>query len=331
LQESVRVAEQALAVAQQLYKDNQIRLDVGTMSPLDVTSAESEVAARTRDLTIASTNLQLQEATLKNMLVKRISPQLDAAKIVIKDPMPEPLKSDIPELETALASAMESRPELSQSEVNLKNQDISVRFTGDALKPSLSVFGFYAGSGLQGTSSSANSGLLDAFAQSFEGTYPEYAAGFSMAIPIRNRTAQADSLRSQLERNQLLISQQRSRNTISMEVRKAIIGLEQGQAQLEAAHKAASLAREMWEGEKVKLEAGATTSYQVILRERDYTSARYSEVNAMVTYAKAMVEMDRAIGTTLKRNSIEYSDALSGKLSKPVETPFGGRGQKEVQ
>jgi outer membrane protein TolC len=331
LQESVKVAEQALAVAQQLYKDNQIRLDVGTMSPLEVTSAESEVAARTRDLTVATTNLQLQEATLKNMLVKRISPQLDAAKIVIKDPMPEPLRSDIPELETALASAMESRSELRQSEVNLKNQDISVRFTGDALKPSLSVFGFYAGSGLQGTTSSANSGMLDSFAQSLEGTYPEYAGGFSMSIPIRNRTAQADSLRSQLERNQLLISQQRSRNTISMEVRKAIIGLEQGKAQLEAAHKASSLAHEMWEGEKVKLEAGATTSYQVILRERDYTSARYSEVNAMVTYAKAMVEMDRAIGSTLKRNSIEYSDALSGKLSKPLETPFGGRGQKEVQ
>ena len=150
-----------------------------------------------------------------------------------------------------------------------------------------------------------------------------------MSIPIRNRTAQADSLRSQIERNQLLISQQRLHNTISMEVRKAIIGLEQGKAQLEAAHKAADLARQMWEGEKIKLEAGASTSYQVILRERDYTSARYSEVNAMVVYAKAMVEMDRAVGATLDRNSIEYSDALSGKLSKPLKTPFNDRGQRE--
>ena len=95
-----------------------------------------------------------------------------------------------------------------------------------------------------------------------------------MNIPLRNRTAQADNLRSQLEKNQLLITQQRSRNTIAMEVRKAIIGLIQGKAQVEAAHKAAALAREMWEGEKNKLEAGASTSYQVILRERDYTSAQ---------------------------------------------------------
>jgi len=101
LQESVRVTEQALAVVQQLYKDNQIRLDVGTMSPLDVTSAESEVAAGTRDLTVAATNLQLQEATLKNMLVKRVSPQLDAARIVIRDPMPEPKQTEIPDVVSA--------------------------------------------------------------------------------------------------------------------------------------------------------------------------------------------------------------------------------------
>ena len=90
MQEIVRVAEQALAVAEQLYKDNKVRLEVGTMSPLDVTSAESEVAGRTRDLTIATTNLQFQEATLKNMLAKKVGPDLDAARIVIKDSMPQP-------------------------------------------------------------------------------------------------------------------------------------------------------------------------------------------------------------------------------------------------
>ena len=151
-----------------------------------------------------------------------------------------------------------------------------------------------------------------------------------MNIPLRNRTAQADNLRSQIERNQLLITQQRSRNNIAMEVRKAIIGLIQGQAQVEAAHKAAALAREMWEGEKNKLEAGASTSYQVILRERDLTSARQAEVAATVTYAKAIVEMDRARGATLDRNGIEYQDALSGAVSKKPATSFN-TGAGEVQ
>jgi outer membrane protein TolC len=331
LQESVKVAERALAVAQQLHKDNQIRLDVGTMSPLDVTSAESEVAARMRDLTVATTNLQLQEATLKNMLVRTSTPALDAARIVIEDRMPEPSQIDIPEQASAQAAALENRPELKQAGINLQNQDISVRYTSNALKPAVSAFGFFAGAGLQGTRAESESGLWNAFAQSFAATYPEYAAGASLSLSLRNRTAQADSIRSQLEMNQLLIGQQRSRNTISMEVRKAIIGLIQGKAQVEAAHKAASLAREMWEGEKIKLEAGASTSYQVILRERDLINARYAEVGATVTYAKAMVEMDRATGATLKRNNIEYADALSGDISRTPTTPFSGRGAREVQ
>ena len=329
LQQSVRVAEQSLAVAQQLLKDNRIRMEVGTMSPLDVTSAEAEVAARTRDLTVASTNLLLQEATLKNMLVKKVSPELDTARIELRDPMPEPKQADVPELESALAMALESRPELRQADINLTNQDISVRFTGQSLKPSLSIFGFYAGAGLQGTTAETTTGMIDALGQSFKAEYPEYAGGLSLSFPIRNRTAQADSLRSQLEKNQLLITRQRSRNTIALEVRKAIIGLIQGKAQVEAAQKAAKLAREMWEGEKIKLEAGASTSYDVILRERDYISAEYAKVGAMITYVKAMVEMERARGVTLERNGIEYADALSGILTKPPVTRFNVSRSKE--
>jgi outer membrane protein TolC len=323
LNEIVKVAEQALAVSQQLYRDNQSRLEIGTMSPLDVTSAESEVAGRTRDLTVAVTNVQLQEATLKNMLVKRVDPALDAARVVLRDPMPQPAAADIPDMELALANALEVRPEIRQAEVNMQNQRISDRFTGEALAPSLSVFGFYAGSGLEGTNDQTSTGMSAALGQSFNGTYPEYAAGFTMNIPIRNRSAQADNLRSQLERNQLLISTQQLRNTISLEVRKAIIGLVQGKAQVEAAQKASGLARDLWQGEKDKLEAGASTSYQVILLERDFTSAKQAEVAAMVTYAKAIVEMDRARGATLDRNGIEFSDALSGTVSKTPVPPFG--------
>ena len=110
-----------------------------------------------------------------------------------------------------------------------------------------------------------------------------------------------------------------------------MIGLIQGKAQVESAHKAASLAREMWEGEKDKLAEGASTSYQVILRERDLITAEQAEVAAISTYAKAMVEMDRSRGITLDRNRIEYADALSGKVSKAPVTPSNIGGTKEVQ
>jgi outer membrane protein len=333
LQENVRVAEQSLSVSQQLFKDNQMRVEIGTMSPLDVTSAESEVASRLRDLTLAQTNAQVQEATLKNMLAKKVSPQLDAARIVLKDKMPPPQDSDMPDIQTTLAGAMESRPELLQAQINLQNQDIAVRYTDTALKPALAVFGFYAGSGLRGdpTAEDATSrGLGAAMGQAFAADYPEYAGGLTMTIPLRNRTAQADSLRAQLEMNQQRLTQQRSKNTVSLEVRKAIIGVMQGKAQVEAAGQASRLAREIWEGEKEKLLAGVSTSYQVILRERDYTTAQQAEVAASAAYAKALVELDRARGTTLDRNRIEYSDALSGTISSAPVAPYSLR-NKEVR
>ena len=332
LQQQVKVAERTLAVSQQLLKDNQVRLEVGIMSPLDVTSAESEVAGATRDLTLASTNVLMQEATLKNMLVKKVGPELDAARIVIKDPMPEPVDNDIPDLEMALAGALETRPELRQTEIDIANQILTVNFTENALKPALAVFGFFAGSGLLGSPTSnptQNSGMMDAFGQSFRAAYPEYSTGMTLSIPIRNRSAQADNIRSQLERDQLGITRQRTRNTVTLEVRKAIIGLIQGKAQVEAAHKAASLASEIYEGEKQKLEAGASTSYNVILRERDLATAQQAEVAAVANYANALVEMDRARGATLDRNGIEYSDALSGTVSRQPVPPFSIRGSNK--
>ena len=329
MRENIRVAEQSLAVARQLLEDNRIRLDVGTMSPLDVTSAESEVATRVRDLTVAETNLRMQEATLKNMLVRKVEPLLGSVRIVPRDAMPSPGNIDIPDENTALADAMENRLELQQAGINIKNQDISVKYTKNALLPAFAVFGLYAGSGLQGDSIDEDTNLLNSFGQSFKGEYPEYAGGFSLSLSLRNRTAQADSLRSQLERNQQLISLQRSRNSIAVEVQKAIIGLIQGKAQVEAARKAASLAMEIWEGEKIKLEAGASTSYQVILRERDYVAARQAEVAATVAHAKAIIEMDRARGLTLERNSVKYSEALDGNISAAPAAPFSGIGTKE--
>ncbi len=328
LQENVRVAEQSLSVAQQLYKDNQIRLEVGTMSPLDVTSAESEVAARTRDLTLASTNLQLQETALKNLLTKKFTPNLDAAHIVLKDKMPEPRDSDIPDLQTALAYAFKSRPDLRQIEPGLLNQDLTVRYTANTLLPSASVFGFYAGAGLQGDTKASESGLWDTLGQAFKGDYPEYAGGLTVSFPLRNRVAQADNLRSQLEGKQMKVGYQKSRNQVDLEVRKAIIGLIQGKAQVSAAHEAVRLAQEIYDGEKNRLDAGVSTSYQVILRERDLIAARQADVVAVVGYSKAMVEMERATGATLERNGIEYSDALSGTITKMPVTPFTLRGPK---
>ncbi len=320
-QENVRVAEQSLAVAERLLSDNRMRVEVGSMPPLEVTSAEAEVAARTRDLTLARTNLQFQEATLKDLLVKKSSAELDNVTIVLRDQMPAPADKDLPDVKQALETAFKNRPDLRQAQGNLENQELATRFTESTLRPSASVFGLYAGSGLDGNEAGLPGGMGDSFQQALYGDFPEYGGGVSLSIPIRNRVAQADNLRSQLEEKQLRLGLQRSNNQVALEVRKAMIGLIQGRAQLEAAREAARLAREIWVGEQERLEAGVSTSYQVILRERDLVAAQQAEVNASVGYAKAIVEMGRAMGTALERRGVQLADALAGTASTSKVTP----------
>ncbi|MBI2821578.1 MAG: TolC family protein [Acidobacteria bacterium] len=320
LQENVRVAEQSLAVAQRLHQENKIRAEVGTLAPLEVVAAGSEVAARERDLIVAQTNLQLQEAAIKNMISKKVDAELDAARIVTTNSLPEVRPGDAPEPDKALSSAFQNRPDLRQAQVNLLNQNIGVRHTENSLRPNVSVFGMYAGSGLDGNTVNASGGAGGSLAQTFSGDFPEQAGGLSIAIPIKNRAAQADNLRAQLEYNQLQASLQRARNQIALEVRQAVIGLIQGKAQVEAAREAVGLARQTLEAEQKKLQAGVSTSYEVILRERDLVAAQLAEVQAVAGYARARVEMDRSTGSTLEANGIQISDAVSGIVTR-MPTP----------
>ncbi|MBI3894369.1 MAG: TolC family protein [Acidobacteria bacterium] len=325
-QENVRVAEQALAVAQKLYEDNKKQAEIGTLAPLDVVAAEAEVAARQRDLVVAQTNLQTQETRLKNFLSKKPDPALDAAQVLLSDRLPEPRDVDVPNLQDALTTAYNNRPDLRQQEGNLQNQNLSVRFTQNGLLPQTAIFGLYAGSGLEGNTLATTGGARDSLRQTFGGDFPEYAGGISLSLPIRNRAAQADNLRAQLESSQSEIGLQKTRNQIALEVRQATTGLIQGKAQVEAAHQASRLAQQTFDAEQKKLAAGISTPYQVVLRQRDMETAQRAEVQAVVNYAKALVEMDRSMGTTLNRNGIEMLDAWSGTISRLPTPPFNVRG-----
>jgi outer membrane protein TolC len=126
--------------------------------------------------------------------------------------------------------------------------------------------------------------------------YPEYAVGFSFSMNIRNQAAKADNARANLEKRQSEKALERLRNTIALEVRKAIINLVQSKAQVEAARSAVELSGAALDAEESRLSEGLSIPYDVIRRQRDYRSARFAEVQARSNYAKALVEMNRAVG-----------------------------------
>lgn len=337
-QANVQVAEQSLTTAQRLYDNSKRQAEVGALAPLDVVSAQSAVAASQRDLVVATTNLQIQEITLKNLLSKRIDADLESARIVTTDPLPEPRDSDIPVLQDALADAERNRPDLKTAQMNLQNEQISTQYTANNLLPTGNVFGQYASAGLQGNcivtaratcnvpgvplGTVVPSGTSASLMQMAQGTFPEESVGFAFTLPLKNRSAQADNLRAQFEMQQAQFSLQALRNQAELTIRQAMIGLVQGKAQEEAAHQAVILAQQSLDAEQKKLAVGASTFYNVILRQRDLTTAQYAEIEAADAYAKSLVAIDEARGATLDRNGIIFNDALSGTITKMPAPPF---------
>jgi outer membrane protein TolC len=319
---NVKVAQQSLDAARELYNETKKQFEVGTLSRIDVVTAESQVAASERDLIVAQTNLQQQETNLKQLISKRDDPALDNASVEVTDNLPEPQESDLPTLETALSLAAANRPETREARNNLANQDVAIAYTKNNMLPNVSLFGLYASSGLQGNTLVQVGGAAGSLAQSLGAAYPETAYGVSFTATIRNRSAQADNIRAQLERNQLEVSSLNGHNQVDLLVRQARIGLIQGKATVEAAREAVRLAQLTLDAEKKKLDAGLSTSYNVVLRTRDVVSAQYALVQAEDAYAKALVAMDQSTGTILDRNGIELKDAINGTVSKEPTPPF---------
>ena len=149
--ENVKVQQQAVAVAQKLYEDNKKQLEIGSLAPLEVTRSESEVATDTQNLIFAQTIQLTDEQTLKNFISKDpLAPNIINVEIIPTDKPSQPATVEAGSFEDAVKEAFAKRPELQEQVYNLKNAEIDVRATKNALLPSLTANAFYLSSGLAG-------------------------------------------------------------------------------------------------------------------------------------------------------------------------------------
>jgi outer membrane protein len=154
-------------------------------------------------------------------------------------------------------------------------------------------------------------------AQLFSRNFPNYSAGFNLTIPIRNRAAQAQVISDQLTYRQQQLALQRLENQVRVDVQNATIGVSQARAQYLSAQKAQQLQQQTMEAEQKKLELGASTTYNVILAERDLVTAQSNLVAAEAAYAKAKVELDRSTGQILYNNNVSMDEAVKGMVARP--------------
>jgi outer membrane protein TolC len=302
-QQAVRAAEETLRVSQQLLANNQKEFEAGVMARLDVGTAQSQVASSQRDYIIAQTNVQYAELQLKSMFSKTMEDPLLSATIETTESFPDPQETPLPGLDQAVATAHANRPEVPIAEGNIKSQVDVLPFLRNALLPSVNVFALVN-----------NVGLYNVFGTSFSEAikfkYPQFAFGVNVSFPLHNRQAQADDIRSRLELQQARDTLVRTQSQIEVDVQNALIAATQSKAQVAAAREAVRLEEQLVKAEQTKLAAGLSTSYNVILIQRDLLTAQLAEVQARDAYAKARVTLDQAMGVTLQTAHVSLDDAL---------------------
>jgi outer membrane protein TolC len=330
--QQAQVNEQSLTFAQQSLDNAKKQLQLESVPAMDVMRAEAEVSKRDQDLTVARTSLQLQELLMKNALTRSLDdPLVESVPVVPTDQLQSIQTASTGAVQDLIVEALHDRPELSESDIDLVNRQISNKAARNALLPSLSLVGFYGGSGLAGplnpiynipgipNASNVPTDFSGALGNAFNNSSPDYYIGFNLNIPIRNRVAKSDQYRSELEYRQAQLRREQLRKQIRIEVRNAQYALEQTASRVDSARKARDLAQRTFEITKKEQSLGAGSTFQTMTAQRDLALAELDLVTAMTVYEKARVELDRATGSTLEHNGIEIQDALRGAVANPAQ------------
>ena len=335
--EQTQVNEQSSAFAQQTLDNARKQLQLQSIPEMDVLRAEAEVSKRDQDLTVARTSLELQETLMKNAITKSLDdPVLEAMPVVPTDRMEGVQPQTTQSIQDLISEALHDRTELAESDVDLVNRQISRRAARNALLPTLSLVGFYSGSGLAGLpnpvcpppgcTSNVPLDFGGALTNTFNNSSPDYYVGLNLSIPLRNRVAKADQYRSELEYRQAELRLEQLKKQVRIEVRNAQYAVEQTGARVQAAGKARDLAQRSFDITKKEQDLGAGSSYQTLSAQRDLALAELDLVTAMTIFEKAKVELDRATGATLEHNGIQLQNAVTGTVDGPASDTISGTG-----
>jgi outer membrane protein TolC len=278
---------------------------------------------------------------MKNLLSRNgvASAVIADVHIIPTDHIEIPAVEPVIPIQDLIAQALDNRPDLAQSRVQVDNAKIDLAGTRSNMLPQLNAVVDLRDSALAGPKNllpNPATGLIpthvtdpffvggygDVLAQVFGRNFPNYSIGATLNIPLRNRSAQADMATAQLQYRQTELTLQKAINQIRVDVQTALTSLTQSRAQFTTASKAVDLQLQTLDAEQKKLALGASTPYNVILIQRDVANAQLSLVQARAAYAQSKVLLDQAVGRVLERNNVQIDEARTGRVSRaPDQIP----------
>jgi outer membrane protein len=311
---AVIVAQQTLDLAKRLVQDNQTRVEVGTLAPLDVYTAESEAANDEQAVIAAQSTKRTAELALKRLIVGGTD---DAAWKSQIDAVDTPDFSPVPvDIDAAIRRAMAERTDLAAVKKNLQINDVTLKFLKDQTHPQVDLSVQYGTQGVGGTilqrsgvlggtvSSTIPGGITDAFSSLFKATYPSWTVGLNFSYALGLSSQEATVARANIQQNQVNAQLKQIELQVANDVTNAAINVQNTAEAVNAAQASVDLAQKKYDAEQSKFEVGMSTNYNVVLAQRDLATARNSQLSALRNYRKAQVEFERQQQTTLSSSSI---------------------------
>ena len=314
--QAVDVARQSLDLANKLVQDNQTRVQVGTMAPIDVVQAQSEQATRRQVLVTAESTRRTTELALKRLIVAGTQdPNWNASLDPIDRPdfRPEPI-----DIEAAVRRALGERTDLEIAKKNIAINDVTLKLLEDQTLPQTDLVATYGLQGIGGTRFERSSsgtlgaapttivpgGLGDTFHAMFANTYPTWNVQLNLSYPIGTSTQKASVARARVQVNQVQAQVKQIELQVATDVTSAALTAQSNAEAVQAAQAARELSQRKLEAEQSKFEVGMSTNYFVVQAQRDLADAQNSELRAVLNYRKALVELERLQQTTLQNANI---------------------------
>jgi outer membrane protein len=333
--EAVEVAQQSLDLASKLVQDNQTRVEVGTMAPIDVVQAQSEQATRRQALVTAQSTKRTAELALKRLIVSGTSDQNWNAELdPIDRPDFQPVNVD---LEGAVRRALSQRTDLEIAKKNMASNDVTLRFLRDQMKPQADLVATYGYVGLGGRKlltegtgvnrtirGSEPGGYLDALQSLLRTNFPRWTVTMNFSYPLGLSQQEASVARARVQLNQVQAQIKQVELQVATDVTNAAIQAQNTAEAVEAAQAASQLAQKKLEAEQSKFEVGMSTNYFVVQAQRDLADARNSELRAILNYRKSLVELERLQETTLQNLNITVLSAGGATGTTPARTTSTG-------
>lgn len=320
--EILKVRKQSLKLAQDLLEKNKRAVEVGTLAPIEILSAKEQVATREADILEAEASAKNNEDILNTIINLAVEEGADLLKIIPID-KPAYEKTEV-NLNEALLIAMENRPDLNATRIDLKNKEINLSYSRNQLLPDLSLQASYWSPGITGDqirylNDNAFSGIIvgtipgspsDALKDAFNFKYKNWSVGLTLSIPLNTFISRATYVQSRVNLEQAMLRLKNQEQQIFLEIKNTVRAVQTNYKRVQSYKVARELAEKKLEAEEEKLRVGLSTNYFVLQYQRDLATAQTMELKAIIDYNLSSALLNRALGTSLKEKNISISKIL---------------------